>query len=100
MDDSLPVGVGKRVAERDPDRQDRSIGEAALGKRMLEGRARNELRDQIGRTVVRGGFIEGDDPGMRQSCRCPGLALEPRPDHAGMQYRLDRDLALQALVEG
>ena len=92
------VGMGERVAQRDPDRDDVAVRQPPGSSSAVERRAADQLGDQIGALVVDRRLVQGHDARVGQPRGRPGLALEA-PSHDPLARQdLDRHVALQPLV--
>ena len=79
-------------------------GQRSSGDLVAQGGSGQALHHQVRSGVVLAVVEDGDDVGMRELCRDPRLALEPRA-HARQGERLrskdlDRHRAFEPLVEG
>jgi hypothetical protein len=94
--------VGERVAEGHADARHVPVGERARARELGHRPARYELGHQVDRLLVLPQLVQGDDPRVVQPRRHPRLARRAVRDGVaavGLDD-LDRDLALELLVEG
>ena len=97
MDDAVGVGVGERLAQVGADLCDLAIVEPARGPQRGERRPGDQLADQERAVASPAEFVESDDPGVVEARRCLRLAQDP--GRVGGVDVLDRDVALEALVD-
>ena len=98
MDDAALVGVAERVAEVLADLGDVAVGHSALARDAVERLSLDQLGDQERVAVALAQLIERDDRWVVEASRRLGLAQDAIGAR-GLDL-LDRDLALEALVEG
>ena len=98
VDDAALVGVAERVAEVLADLGDVAVGDGALARGAVERLSLDELGDEEGVAVALAQLVQRDDRRVVEARRRLGLAQDAIGAR-GLDL-LDRDLALEALVEG
>ena len=100
VDDPARVRVGERVAQIRADPRHVAVRDRAGPQQLRKGSAPNELRHQVDVVLVGGQLVDADDRGMVQAGGRERLALDALSAPALERDRLDRHLALEALVPG
>ena len=76
VDDAAGVGGGEAAGDLDGMRQGFLERETSSGETRAEGRAFEELEDEVGAAVLPADVEDGEDVGVGESSGGPGLALE------------------------
>ena len=97
VNDTAVMGVDERLAEVGDDLGDVAVAEIPGGLELGEGLARHQLADEDGAPLVFAKLVKGDDCRVVQPCG--RLRLTHDPIGVAQAQLLDRDLALQTLVE-
>ncbi len=101
VDHPAPVGVQKRVGERDPDFDHLLVAERVVGDQLGEGVTVNQLGDQVEGVVLDAGLVQSDDRGVREAGGGERLARGALAVFAGRERNhLDGDLTVEQFVVG
>ncbi len=100
VDDATLVGVRERRTEDRPDAQHVAVRQRPVAQQLGERRPLDELGHEVDGVLVAAGFVERDDPGVRQAGGGEGLALAAAVGVVADRDPLDGDVALEVLVAG
>jgi hypothetical protein len=100
VDHAALVGVCEGIGQRDADSQDVAVAQLPVGRELRERAAVHQLGDEVARSRLLAGVVQGDDAGVVEPRRGDRLAPGALVGVAVGRDHLDRHLAVQALVQG
>ena len=99
VDHAVLMGVGECLAQLGAELGDVAVRELAVGRQLVERGALDQLADEVSAAVALPQLVQRHDAGMVEPRRRLGLAQHPPSGAPAGLDHLDRDGALETLVE-